>query len=213
MQEFVKLLSSGGTVNGLFPVPVYKINIGRPFTEAELKAASPDFWRVRPGSDNRRSHSTDVLSTPALFNIRNFISNAIQDYVTNIIEPWENDFKLYITQSWINYNRLGEQHHKHFHSNSIISGSFYFDTFENDSITFYGDRRDEIHIMNKPNWWNMRRIGMPVVPGDLVIFNSNIEHGVERIQATDDKDRISLAFNTWFKGDIGSEEGLTKLVL
>ena len=58
----------------------------------------------------------------------------------------------------------------------------------------------------------MKRIGVPIQSGDLVLFQSYLEHGVEKIM-DDNHTRVSLAFNTWFKGELGSEQGLTKLVL
>jgi ectoine hydroxylase-related dioxygenase (phytanoyl-CoA dioxygenase family) len=58
--------------------------------------------------------------------------------------------------------------------------------------------------------WNARKQCVPVQAGDLILFNSMLDHGVDQI--TDDKHvRISLAFNTWFVGEIGSKEALTKL--
>jgi uncharacterized protein (TIGR02466 family) len=209
LQEFTKLLSSGAAVTGIFPNPVYKKNIGRPLTELELKASLPESYNLRPGSDNLRADSTKILTNPAFFGIKNFIDSCLKDFLKEIVSP-STDFNLYVTQSWINFNREGDKHHQHFHANSIVSGVFYLNTSENDMISFYIPQRSQIHIMNTPNWWNMRKIGVPVRPGDCVLFMSDLEHGVER-QGIPDHTRVSLAFNTWFKGEIGSEEGLTHL--
>jgi len=211
MQEFAKLLPSGALISGLFPIPVYKKNIDREFTDKEKKISSPDYWQIQKGSENYRSSNTNVLNMPSFFAIKQFLMKNIQDYVTNIIDP-ETKFDLYITQSWINFNKKGDRHHQHFHANSILSGVLYLNAIDSDSISFYTPSRSEIHITNYPNWWNMKRIGLPVKTGDLVLFQSYLEHGVEGV-LEDDHIRVSLAFNTWFRGELGSETGLTKLVL
>lgn len=211
MKEFSLLLNSGALVSGIFPVPIYKKPLDRPLTENEVKLVQPSSWVTRPGSDNLRTDNTKILHQPGFFLIKKFIESSINDFLENIISPIPN-IELYITQSWLNFNSKGQRHHKHFHANSILSGVMYFNTTKNDFISFYSSIRPEIHLMNNPNWWNISRISMPVQTGDLIIFNSKLEHGVEEVKE-DNHTRISLAFNTWFKGEIGSEEGLTKLVL
>jgi len=209
MQEFTKLLPSGAIISGLFPIPVYKKNIDREFTDQEKKISSPEYWQIQKGSENYRSSNTNVLNMPSFFSIKQFLMKNIEDYVNNIIDP-DTKFDLYITQSWINFNKKGDKHHQHFHANSIVSGVFYLNTANPGMLSFYIPQRSQIHIMNTPNWWNMRRIGFPVNTGDVVLFMSDLEHGVET-QLVDDHTRVSLAFNTWFKGEIGSKEGLTQL--
>jgi len=211
MEEFSKIIPSGAVVSGLFPIPVYKRNIGRTFNEGELKASKMESWPTQQGSDNLRASTTSVLNTPSFFSIKIFIQNCINDYLKEIISP-TTDVNLYITQSWINFNRHGDKHHQHFHSNSILSGSFYFNTVPQDMIFLVNPIKQNIHITKVPNWWNMNRIGVNVQAGDLVLFPSWLEHGVEH-QSVENHVRVSLAFNTWFKGEIGDEEGLTKLVL
>jgi uncharacterized protein (TIGR02466 family) len=209
LNEFTVPLNSGASVTGIFPTPIYKKNIGRGLTDAELKASDPGSWSLRPGSDNFRADTTTVLNSPAFFGIKNFINSCIADFSKEILAP-STDCNLYITQSWINFNKKGDKHHQHFHANSIVSGVFYLNTANPGMLSFYIPQRSQIHIMNTPNWWNMRRIGFPVNTGDVVLFMSDLEHGVET-QLVDDHTRVSLAFNTWFKGEIGSKEGLTQL--
>ena len=208
MKDFTVPTTSGASITGIFPIPVYKKNIGRKFTDAELKASLPEAWHLRPGSDNVRADSTSVLNSPAFFGLKNFIDGCLADFLKEIIAP-ETKFSLYPTQSWINFNKKGDRHHQHFHSNSIVSGVFYLNAPEPNSISFHIPQRQSWHIPNIPNWWNMRSIRFPVCSGDLVLFMSDLEHGVDT--QSNDETRVSLAFNTWFKGEIGSKEGLTYL--
>ena len=43
--------------------------------------------------------------------------------------------------------------------------------------------------------------------GELIIFPSNLSHSVPPNNS--DEERISLSFNTWIKGNIGSIKNLT----
>lgn len=209
MEEFSKVLPSDAVVSGLFPIPVYKKNIGRNLNAGEIKYSNIDNWQTQQGSDNLRATSTSVLDIPAFFGVKTFIQSCINDYVKEILSPTTNT-ELYITQSWINFNRYGDKHHQHFHSNSILSGSFYLNVTDKDMIFFVSPIKHHIHITKVPNWWNMSRIGVNVLQGDTVLFPSYLEHGVE-YQSQEDHTRVSIAFNTWFKGEIGDETGLTRL--
>jgi uncharacterized protein (TIGR02466 family) len=208
LKDFTVPINSGASITGIFPIPVYKKNIGRKFTDAELKASQPEAWHLRPGSDNVRADTTSVLNSPAFFGLKKFIDTCLEDFLKEIMAP-ETTCSLYATQSWINFNRKGDRHHQHFHSNSIVSGVFYLNTPGPGAITFNIPQRQPWHIQNTPNWWNMRKIRFPVSSGDLILFMSDLEHGVET--QLHDETRVSLAFNTWFRGEIGSKEGLTYL--
>jgi uncharacterized protein (TIGR02466 family) len=209
MEEFSKVLPSNAVVSGLFPIPVYKKNIGRELNAGEIKYSDINSWQTQQGSDNLRATSTSVLDIPAFFGVKTFIQSCINDYVKEILSPTTNT-QLYITQSWINFNRYGDKHHQHFHSNSILSGSFYLNVCAKDMIFYVSPIKHHIHITKNPNWWNMSRIGVSVTQGDAIIFPSYLEHGVEH-QSQEDHTRVSIAFNTWFKGEIGDEVGLTRL--
>jgi len=209
MEKFTEQLNSGADVLGIFPEPIYKKNISRPFFDNEMKFTTSEKLLLIPGSGNTRSHDDRILDQPIFFNIKNFINSCLADYVHSVLGP-STDTKLVITQSWLNFNGPGQEHSMHYHSNSIVSGVIYFSTTESDKICFYKSNKPQIHITYTPNMWNARKQCVPVQAGDLILFNSMLDHGVDQI--TDDKHvRISLAFNTWFVGEIGSKEALTKL--
>ena len=50
-----------------------------------------------------------------------------------------------------------------------------------------------------------------VQTGDLILFPSELEHYVELVKSS--SDRISLSFNTFVRGNIGSDELLEGLKL
>ena len=47
----------------------------------------------------------------------------------------------------------------------------------------------------------------PVKSGNLILFPSNLFHGVRMNQSN--KDRYSISFNTWTLDDLGKAEDLT----
>lgn len=125
----------------------------------------------------------------------------------------KNDVRLRITQSWLNWTKPGQYHHKHTHPNSLISGCFYVKANkETDKIFFYRDGYQRIkfppvewNTYNSESWW------YPVGSGDLVFFPSSLTHMVQPVGGEDT--RVSLAFNTFPIGYIGDEDELTALHL
>jgi uncharacterized protein (TIGR02466 family) len=123
------------------------------------------------------------------------------------------DVSLYLTQSWANYTEAGQYHHKHAHPNSVVSGVFYPQANkEVDKIYFYKDGYERIKVpaaeynpYNSESWW------FEVGAGDLILFPSHLTHMVKTKE--DKNTRISIAFNTFLKGYIGSDESLTGLNL
>ena len=61
-------------------------------------------------------------------------------------------------------------------------------------------------VSNSIHWW------WPVKAKELFLFPSNMEHGVPSIQDAEQM-RISLSFNTFFRGKAGTKEEATLLEL
>jgi len=110
----------------------------------------------------------------------------------------END--IYITTSWFNYTEKNESHHLHNHPNSIFSGVLYLS----------GDIKINFHRGHHPfclhldyydfNLGNSEQWQMDLKPGDLILFPSGLQHEVTNYNNNDT--RISLAFNTFVKGEV-----------
>jgi uncharacterized protein (TIGR02466 family) len=198
-------------IETLFPTSLLFDNINRNITDDEFKVLNNYKSETINNIGNVRSSSTNVLGNN-FSNIKLFIENNIKKYVESIIVP-EKDLVFYITQSWINYNARGSYHHSHNHSNSIISGVFYFKANPNsDCIVFDKGYQDSILIKPKLcNWYNSKAWTFPVKTGDLILFPSTLHHSVP--VKTDDEYRISLAFNVFAKGNFGEDESLNSLHL
>ena len=97
-----------------------------------------------------------------------------------------------------------------------MSGVFYFDSdVKNDKILFshskgYQQISPETD-KEKFNLWNSGTWFFPVETGNLFMFPSSTTHQVETKKGSNT--RISLAFNTFYKGTVGSNYELTELIL
>ena len=147
-------------------------------------------------------------------NIKKFLDNHCKEYLDTLICP-KNNIELYITQSWLNFTESNQYHHKHEHPNSVVSGVLYFNSdIKNDKILFTDGKYQQIRPQTdktKFNLWNSGSWFFPVETGNLIMFPSSTTHQVETKQG--DNTRISLAFNTFYKGSVGSNSRLTELIL
>lgn len=189
-------------VQNLFPIPVGFYNIGREFSKKELSFLRTQDTTINSG--NTISKDLYILKNDVLQDINKFVQTCMADYFSKVINP-KDDVRLKVTQSWCNYTKPGEFHHKHKHSNSFISGVLYIQTESNrDKIHFYNDNYKYIKIpAGKWNIWNSDFWWFDVTQGDLLLFPSHIPHGVERIDGK--LTRISLAFNMFPFGHIGED--------
>jgi uncharacterized protein (TIGR02466 family) len=143
--------------------------------------------------------------------IRELIQTEINHYTKNIMMWDSNEF--YITQSWVNVNPKDTEHHIHYHYNSIISGTFYLQTSDNDNIVFH--RRSEVALLNMErssfNIWNSDFWKVQVKNNSIVLFPSPLYHSVDKNET--EYERVSIAFNVFARGEFGTEKGLTYLKL
>jgi len=202
-------------INNIFPTPVYMTEIGRAFTKQELNFVKEQKKHCDKNTGNVRTKDNYILNRKEFKNIKKFLNKHCENYLKTIICPKEN-IELYITQSWLNYTEANQYHHKHEHPNSVVSGVFYFDSdIKNDKILFshpvpYRQISPEID-KTKFNLWNSHTWFFPVKTGQLIMFPSSTTHQVETKKGNNT--RISLAFNTFYKGTVGSNSNLTELIL
>lgn len=129
----------------------------------------------------------------------------------------ETQWNLIVTQVWANKANMAEFHHKHVHPNSILSGIFYFNDF---------DRGGETNFFTPNLYWNAQKDGYlrfnhlvssfditdTIKPsrGKLIIFPSTLQHSVNPVIKITDT-RYTIAFNSFFKGEIGRKSDATYL--
>jgi len=203
-------------VRDLFPTPVYMTQMPRSLTTEEyefvIQKSESVFENEYAGTlFNYQSTDNFILENDELKDIKSFIQSHVNNYKDEIMSVTDNvDF--YITQSWINYTNENQSHHQHYHPNSILSGVLYLATDEDDSITFVKETRYNTINFSKPkttNSYNCELSTLKVGNGLLVLFPSHLLHRVYRKNGKNT--RISLAFNTFFKGEISLPQTLEYL--
>lgn len=197
-------------IENLFPTPIGMFKFEEGLTEDQVKFLTDQ--DQRPNDGNTSSVDKYILKQKMLSNLTTFIEKSLQEYFMATHCP-KNDVRLRITQSWLNWTKPGQFHHKHAHPNSLISGCFYVNANrDTDKIFFYKDAYQRIKFppvewnsYNSESWW------YPVGTGDLIFFPSELSHMVQTVGGEDT--RISLAFNTFPVGYVGDEDELTALHL
>ena len=195
----------------LFPTPVMFNSIGRDFTKEELAYIESQSTSTNRNAGNATSINTYILNEPKMADLNKFITEQLNEYVKRIYKP-KYPAEAFVTQSWLNWTKKGEFHHKHSHSNSFISGVLYISTDSiKDKITFHSSgykqiqlATDNFDIYNSDLWW------FNVKTGSIVMFPSSLMHHVEDVIADDV--RVSLAFNSFIKGTFGDKKELTELI-
>lgn len=197
-------------INHLFPTPIgfFKYEEGLSETQKAFLIEQPQ----RPNDGNTSSENRYLLKDKKISHLTTFIEKCVHEYFMATFCP-KNDVRLRLTQSWLNWSKPGQYHHKHAHPNSLVSGCFYVNANkETDKIYFYRDGYQRIKFppvewneYNSESWW------YPVGTGDLVLFPSELPHMVQPVDGNDT--RVSLAFNTFPAGHVGDEDELTALYL
>ena len=202
-------------INNIFPTPIYTTKMDRGFTKQELNFVKEQKNHCTNNQGNINTKDNYILNRKEFKNIKKFLDKHCKNYLDTVICPKDN-IEIYITQSWLNYTESNQYHHKHEHPNSVVSGVLYFDSdIKNDKILFshskgYQQIRPTID-KTKFNLWNSETWFFPVETGNLFMFPSSTTHQVETKKGINT--RISLAFNTFYKGSIGSDIELTELIL
>lgn len=216
----MKQIKDKAEVHGIFPEPIYISKLERNFTKQELIKINQLRKRTLPLRSNasfenasqQTSKNHYILENPALTNLKKELNKFIVDYFDKIICT-SNDVTPYITQSWLNFTESNQFLQRHAHQNSFISGVLYISADKDvDSIKFFKDKYETImleykdfNLFNATSWW------FPVETGKVILFPSHLVHGVETKKGNNQ--RISLAFNIFLKGHIGSDEKIMQLKL
>ena len=102
-------------VHQLFPEPVYVSTIGRALTKKELKTINKHKKETYKNQGNITSKDNYVLENKTLKNLKKDLHTKVMNYFDKVICT-DNFITPYITQSWINYTKSDQFHHKHNHS-------------------------------------------------------------------------------------------------
>jgi len=197
-------------IDNLFPIPVGIDKIPKELTAEQLKFLTTQQMQDNVG--NTVSTDSYILNSNELVDLRDELLKIVRKYFKIVYAPAD-DVDVYITQSWVNFTEPGKYHHVHAHPNSFISGVFYIRSEgEADRIKFYKSVYEGIqvtptewNVYNSKTWW------YSVSTGDVILFPSSLTHEVPT--TTSSSNRISLAFNVFLKGRLGTYNDLNELKL
>lgn len=196
----------------MFPLPLGVYNLNRPFNAEEISFVLECFNDKRFTGVNGISNNSYVLNSKEMIGIRAFIENSIFQYLEEA-DPFPENASLYITQSWFTFTEKDQYHHIHNHPNSYLSGVMYFNVDPaTDKIYFKNPNMRQILVEKKQYTpFNCDEWSVVTEIGKLLLFPSYIDHYVKDYQG--ERPRVSLAFNTFIKGQLGSDLALTGLSL
>ena len=135
-------------------------------------------------------------------NFLKFLNNSIEEVL--FLEQLKYE-KFEIVHIWINvHNKKWNNHMFHVHKNSLFSGVYYYSTLENDSIEFV-DKNETFnryfHLVTQGNkTYGEKNHTQNVSSGNLLIFRSDLMHGVKSFPYDEKRKRISISFNIDLKG-------------
>jgi uncharacterized protein (TIGR02466 family) len=197
---------------GIFPEPIYMSELNRALTKEELSFIDKIKLDSHENYGNTTSNDTYILNNKEFKDLKKELHLKVKDYFNKVLSSSDN-ITPYITQSWLNYTEKNQYHHKHYHSNSLISGVFYINSNEEfDKIKFFNEKYKAIQTEVKEwNLWNSETWNFSIKSGDVILFPSSLTHMVETKQGNNT--RISLAFNVFIKGALGEDKKLNKLIL
>jgi uncharacterized protein (TIGR02466 family) len=196
------------SITPLFPTPIFVDTIDV-LTEEDIDfIKSLEYYPN--ASNNLTSEDTLILNHDRLSKLKSEIDARLKLYLEEVHAP-EDDISLRITQSWVNKNAQGTGHHRHYHTNSIVSGVFYVSNNPNE--LFIDKKQDMILRIEtaKQTLYNTELIGIECFKNMLILFPSGLDHYVAPNK--DSEERISIAFNTFFSGTIGDRKRLNQLEL
>ena len=197
-------------IENLFATPLYMNSLDRGITLKEKNLINSFKDKTVLNISNYHTQESYVLNKTGFKDLRKFIQECCDDYLEKVISP-SDQFKLNITQSWLNYANKNEYHQEHCHSNSYVSGVLYLNAKEEHDAIQFIDRSYKFLNPNIKHYnvWNSKTRTLNVKTGMLVMFPSHLYHAVKINKNS--YTRISLAFNTFLKGTIGGGLGELKL--
>lgn len=165
-------------------------------------------WKRTLGDDGFVTNDSYLLDNLQFKFLKKEIENHINFFVKDIAKF--NNIEFYITNSWAVKHHKNDYAQKHFHSNSIFSGIVYLQCDNNSGeIIFHkSPNHNTLHPetflfdINEYNTFNQTTQSILPQQEQILIFPSHLEHRVTR--SASDIERIAIAFNTFFKGNLGS---------
>lgn len=149
---------------------------------------------------NSSNHiSRDIQDLPEWVSLMSFFKDSLNEHCRM------NGYKIedhQITQAWANKSNKGDSHHLHYHVNSFLSGIYYVNNADGDSIFARPPTPSGFHpeMTGLQDFSNTVKISP--LAGYLAIFPSHLTHGTAANKKGNA--RFSISFNSLPRGAFGS---------
>jgi uncharacterized protein (TIGR02466 family) len=208
-------------ITSIFPSPVYQGIIDKNIFDSALphlrKCVSENLYgkeitkEIKLHGTKKIRTDRNVLDDVNLSELRDHLTEHLNEYLTNVIGEKNDRFRLYITTSWSIGLLQGSRLHEHNHPNSIVSGVLYWDNPDDVSpLIIRKDSCSPTSILelgpSHPTQYTRNRIEIKPVNGSFLLFPSNIKHEVSVNESCGT--RYCLAFDTFVEGEIGSRRNI-----
>jgi len=203
------------SVAPLFSTPLFISQLSQPDSQSIAIVKQAEMHRVK-AENGWASNDTRILDLPDMQYLKASILREISAYAFEAL-GLKRKYQFQITNSWVMKHQKGDFAHPHAHANSLISGVYYVETYENSGAIWFSKNYKDYNLFPAYLDWEFERRDIlnadrwPVLPknGMLVLFPSHLEHSVDPSQA--DVDRYCIAFNVFVKGKFGSDETFSAL--
>jgi|DEB0MinimDraft_10_1074344.scaffolds.fasta_scaffold35042_3 uncharacterized protein (TIGR02466 family) len=197
----------------IMPTTLYKFKLNNNLLESTQTMCSNLPWKTRACRQNQHYYGK---SYPAFGNSLHKdkewkkITDWCQKNIDKVVKDlnYKNMEEIKICLMWANKSETMQWHHPHKHPNSILSGILYI---QGTSGETWFSRENEYAMCEQydviiPEKARIIHKVKPE-PGTLIIFPSNLYHSVTENEGPED--RITISFNSFFRGKIGVD--LTEL--
>lgn len=201
----------------LFSTPIYLAHLGEPPESLKESCRKLDYHRY--GVDNGWvSQSKYALDLPQFVEVKQMLKRELDGFLHEVLSVSDN-FEFYITNSWVQKHSKTDHAQNHYHINSLISGVYYVEVFEDSGDLVLEKQHENFNIFPSMLGFTYKNIGVlnaadwKVHPrnGTLIFFPSQVAHYSHN--NLNDKDRYCIAFNTYVRGTFGVAGGVSDLFL
>jgi len=199
-------------IQPLFATPYMRADITAAITPEQVDYVR-NLKMVR-NRDNLISEDLYIFKHPQLAGIAAAVQSVLDVYAHEVMGL---DQRIVVTQSWGLINPPGIGMHSHAHSNSIVSGSVYYDELPEPVSRVFFDRHtmyqqiEMIPAADRRNLYNTPTNVVTPKQGEVLMFPSDISHMIEANGS--EAPRRAIAFNSFVKGTIGDYRDVSELTV
>ena len=196
-------------IHQLFPISVYENNIN---VDKNLLSHFKNLkYNLMNSKNGKFTENKNILDDIECIELKLQIKEHLNLYLKNYFGV-EGKIDFYLQNSWVNKHNNKDWAQSHFHHNSLISGVYYLQTFEDSGdITFFKPNgytnmfHSSIDIkFNKNESYNSDNYTIKPTNGMILLFPSHLYHSVGK--NLNENDRYSLAFNFFVEGEINKQD-------